>query len=108
MWLFKTVKKVAAIYFSQVSKLQGKIKSPQYLNCIKTQYQEKERKSGVFGYECIVQGANSMEIEFTKGFLMFWGGIVGVVVIFIVVVVYLILSAKKAKQLLNDIVKEDF
>ena len=49
-----------------------------------------------------------MVIEFTKGFLMFCGGITGSIVIFIAVVVYLILSAKKAKRLLNDIAKEDF
>ena len=49
-----------------------------------------------------------MEIEFTKGFLMFWGGIVGAVVVFVAVAIYLVLSAKKAKRLLNDIAKEDF
>lgn len=49
-----------------------------------------------------------MEIEFTKDFLMFWSGIVGVAVTFIAVVVYLILNAKKAKRLLHDIAKEDF
>ena len=34
-----------------------KIKSPQYLSCIEPQYQ-KERKSGVFGYEYIIQASN--------------------------------------------------
>lgn len=53
-------------------------------------------------------GVKLMGMELTKGFLMFWGGLLGAALIFIVVTIYLVLSAKKAKRLLNDIAKEDF
>ncbi len=47
-----------AIHSGQVVEAIGKNQSSQYLNCIESQYQEKERKSGVFGYEHIVQGVS--------------------------------------------------
>ncbi|MCM1299216.1 MAG: hypothetical protein NC228_06600 [[Eubacterium] siraeum] len=49
-----------------------------------------------------------MEIEITKGFLMFWGGIGGAVLTLVISIVYFNLTARKAKKLLKRIDEEDF
>lgn len=49
-----------------------------------------------------------MEIEFTTGFLMFWGGIAGAVITVITTIIYLTTSARKAKKLLKKIDEENF
>lgn len=51
---------------------------------------------------------DSMEIEFTTGFLMFWGGILGAAVTIIATIVFLNVSARKAKKLLKKIDEENF
>lgn len=49
-----------------------------------------------------------MEIEFTTGFLMFWGGIAGAAVTVIATIIFLNVSARRAKKLLKKIDEENF
>lgn len=49
-----------------------------------------------------------MEIEFTAGFLMYWGGIAGAVITLIVSIIYFNASARKAKKMLKKFDEEEF
>lgn len=49
-----------------------------------------------------------MTIEITEGFLMYWGGIAGIVLSAIGAAIYFKISASRAKKMLREIDKEDF
>lgn len=49
-----------------------------------------------------------MDIEITTGFLMYWGGIAGIVVTVIASIIYFNVTTRKAKKLLKKFDEENF